>query len=164
MANTATASSVPIGDGDSAEDIARKFVHLAFRVPVEVIRVQKIEEEVKRESEYNAFVSFQDGPSYVFKIKTTPTEIKLGKKLSQLTDVPEGLSFVGVSHFGSQKDLEEGKVFEIASTPSQEIANLDSGTQYYSLQPFVDATKGGEIVKKWRRSEIVILCQNINLW
>jgi hypothetical protein len=142
IANTAIASNAPKGDGDSPENIVEKFVHLVLRVPMKDISVRKIEEG---RSGYNALVFIQGRPLYVFKM-ATPAEIKSSKKFFSLTNAPKGISFVGVSHFGSQKDLKEGKVFQTASTSYQEIANLDLN-RYYSLQSFVDATRGMEIIK-----------------
>jgi hypothetical protein len=70
-------------------------------------------------------VSVQGNPLYVFKKGTISREIRFSKKLSSLTNVPEGIFFVGISHFASQEDFDGDKFFEIATVSDHQINELD---------------------------------------
>jgi hypothetical protein len=83
IAGIAIASNVSVQIRNPNEDIAKKFVHLAFHVSEPDIKVQQIGGGDRRYggSGYNALVYVQDKPSYVFKSGTGVGEIKFSKRL-----------------------------------------------------------------------------------
>jgi hypothetical protein len=150
VANTAIASSVTARSENPNENTIKEFVSLGLYVPMENIGIQKIKTE---NPGCVALVSVHGKLLYVFKAETTRNEIKASKKFLSLTNVPQGIAFMGVYWFALPGDLKGKRVSGILRTSWEQIKGLDQRTQYYSLQPYVGATIGVEVLKAMRAKD-----------
>jgi hypothetical protein len=160
MASTTIANAALMGGRNPGpdENVIKTFICSATGIPPEDIELRK----TPSGTGYNMFVSVGGKTRYVFKAKTSRAEIECAKRIFSLTDMPEDVHLVGVSHIATSEDLEA--VYSIASLSSNEIKTildkqeeaaaikatgmkLSSGNtlQWYSLQPFVDGKIGEDL-------------------
>jgi hypothetical protein len=152
VANTIIASNVPIENRELEreskwESAAKRFVSLVCGVSEEDIGVQKAK---YGRSGYVAIVYIWNTPQWVFKSETNRREIECSKKFSSLDDMLDFLSLVGVSHFTTPDELENGKFQIVASVSEDQIIALPK-ERYLSLQPCVEAAVGSTFLDKMIR-------------